>query len=206
MTDTVLTLSRHGQTPWHHENRYAGSSDIGLTATGRGQARALGAWAAVTRPDVVACSPQQRSLLSAAPAAAALGVDLLVVEELREVDFGVVEGRTLAEVEQEEPAVVAGYLADPVANPIPGAEPPVEAAERVAEALLALAASHTGGHVLVVGHSTGLRLALCRLLGISCAHFRRVFPRIDNASLTVLRMPADGSVPPALLALNCPLP
>ena len=60
-TAARIVLVRHGETVWHAENRYAGSSDIGLTATGQAQAAALGAWAVAVRPDGVVCSPLRRS-------------------------------------------------------------------------------------------------------------------------------------------------
>ncbi|NUT12685.1 MAG: histidine phosphatase family protein, partial [Nonomuraea sp.] len=44
MTDLVLV--RHGETVWHAENRYAGTSDVDLTERGRDQAAMLAAWAA----------------------------------------------------------------------------------------------------------------------------------------------------------------
>ncbi len=40
MTPPVrLLLARHGQTEWHRDNRYVSRTDIGLTDTGRKQAR-----------------------------------------------------------------------------------------------------------------------------------------------------------------------
>ena len=203
--ETLLSLSRHGQTPWHAENRYTGSSDIGLTSQGEAQAAALGAWAAATRPDKVICSPMRRCRETATAAAAALGLDPVVIHDLREVHFGIAEGRTLDEVEAEHPGTVDAFRADPVRHAFPGAEPPADAAGRTAAALRALAASNPGSHLLVVAHNTALRLALCLLLGIELSHYRRVFPRIDNGALTQLRLPAEGQHPPGLLGLNIPL-
>lgn len=205
MTSTLLTLSRHGQTSWHADNQYAGSSDVGLTDTGRQQAEALAGWAEHARPDAVVCSPQGRSRATAAPAARVLGVEPEVCADLREMHFGVAEGRTLDEVEQEHPGAVEAFRADPVTNAFAGSEPPLDVAGRVADTLTGLARSRPGAHLLVVVHNTAVRLGLCLLLGIACSHYRRVFPRIDNGALSVLRVPVGGTGPPALLALNQPL-
>ncbi len=203
---TMVTLSRHGQTPWHAENRYCGTSDIGLTAVGVQQAARLARWAAVARPDAVVSSPMQRCRETAAPAAAVTGRSgPVVVDDLREVHFGIAEGRTLEEVEAEHPGTVAAFRSDPVRHAFPGSEPPAEAAQRVSAALRGLAAAYPGAHLLVVAHNTALRLALCLLLGIDLSHYRRVFPRIHNGALTRLRVPTDGQDPPALLGLNLPL-
>ena len=50
MTPPVrLLLVRHGQTEWHRDNRYVSRTDIGLTDTGRKQARSLARRAEHTR-------------------------------------------------------------------------------------------------------------------------------------------------------------
>jgi len=201
---TVLSLSRHGQTPWHAENRYCGSSDVGITAVGEKQAAALAAWAAASRPEAVVCSPMRRCRETAAPAAAALGVEPTVVDDLHEMHFGLAEGRTLAEVERDHPGTVEAFRSDPVAHAFEGSEPPGAVARRVATALRELATGRPGTHLLVVAHNTAMRLALCLLLGIELAHYRHVFPRIDNGALTRLRVPTTDD-PPGLLGLNIPL-
>jgi broad specificity phosphatase PhoE len=203
-TAKELTLVRHGQTVWHAENRYAGISDVPLDDTGRAQAAALAEWARRQQFDVIACSPVSRARATAAPVADALGLSPEIVPELREVDYGMAEGRTLAELRESDPDVAAAFMADPVRHVFPGAEPPAAAAERVLGALRALIERHRGASVLVVGHNTVLRLALCSWLGIPLARYRAVLPRLDNAAATRLRLPADPEQSPALLALNVP--
>ncbi|MER6283990.1 histidine phosphatase family protein [Streptomyces sviceus] len=199
---TTLLLARHGQTIWHAENRYAGVSDIGLTDEGRAQAEALGRWAGVHRPDAIWTSPLSRAIATADPACRALGVSPHREPGLRECDFGVVEGRTLAEFAAEVPHAAEAFRADPVAYPFPDAEDPAAAAARGTQALRRIAAAHPGERVLVVAHNTLLRLTLCTLLSIPLGEYRRVFPRLRNAAITELRLDKDGSA--ALLSLNVP--
>ncbi|GAP52492.1 histidine phosphatase family protein [Streptomyces azureus] len=201
-TNTTLLLARHGQSVWHAENRYAGVSDIGLTDTGRAQAEALGRWAAAHPVDAIWTSPLSRAVATAEPACRALGLVPRREPGLAECDFGVVEGRTLAEFEAEVPDRAAAFRADPVAHPFPGAEDPMAAAARGAGALRRIAIAHPGGRVLVVAHNTLLRLVLCTLLSIPAGEYRRVFPRLRNAAISELRMNSDGSA--ALLSLNVP--
>ena len=198
---TTLLLARHGQTVWHAENRYAGVSDIALTETGRAQAEALGRWAAAHPVDAVWTSTVSRAIATAEPACRALGLVPRREADLRECDFGVVEGRTLAEFAAEDPQAAEAFRADPVAHPFPGAEDPAAAAHRGAAALHRIAAAHDGGRVLVVAHNTLLRLVLCDLLSIPLGDYRRVFPQLRNAAVTELRMSA-GAV--GLITLNLP--
>jgi probable phosphoglycerate mutase len=198
---TTLLLARHGQTVWHAENRYAGVSDIALTDVGRAQADALGRWAAAHPVDAIWTSTVSRAIATAEPACHALGLTPHREVALRECDFGVVEGRTLAEFAAENPEAANAFRADPVANPFPGAEDPQTAAARGAAALHRIAAAHPGERVLVVAHNTLLRLVLCRLLSIPLSEYRRVFPELRNAAVSEIRI-AQGET--ALLSFNVP--
>jgi probable phosphoglycerate mutase len=200
---TTLLLARHGETVWHAENRYAGTSDIDLTPNGLLQAERLAGWARARGVDTVVSSPVRRAVETAEPAALAVGGAPAIVDDLREVGFGIAEGHTLDEL---DPDIVARFRADPVAHPFPGAEPPPAAAQRCAEALRGIAAGHVGESVLVVAHNTLLRLGLCALLGLPIAHYRQVFPRLDNAAVTEIAVPMDGrGSPVSLLSLNVPV-
>ncbi|MFF4268869.1 histidine phosphatase family protein [Streptomyces sp. NPDC001536] len=199
---TTLLLARHGQTVWHAENRYAGVSDVALTDVGRAQAAALGRWVAAHPVDAIWTSPLSRAVRTARPACDALGLTPYREPDLCECDFGVVEGRTLAEFAAEDPMAAEAFRADPVAHPFPGAEDPVAAAARGAAALRRIATAHPGGRVLVVAHNTLFRLVLCELLHIPLRDYRRVFPQLRNAAVTELRVTSDDSI--ALVSLNVP--
>ncbi|MFG3506626.1 histidine phosphatase family protein [Streptomyces sp. NPDC047821] len=200
MTDFILV--RHGETAWHAENRYAGRTDVPLTERGHQQAAALGAWAAGQRLDAVLCSPLSRARLTARPAATALGLAPRVDERLVEVDFGRGDGLTRAEMAEAFPDALAAFLDDPVAHHLPGGEDPVAAAGRAVGCLEEVARDLPGGRVLVVAHSTLVRLVLCDLLGIPLARYRQVFPALENGALTELRLLPGGRA--SLLRLNAP--
>jgi probable phosphoglycerate mutase len=200
VTDFVLV--RHGETAWHAENRYAGRTDVPLTELGHKQAATLGAWAAGQRLDAVLCSPLSRARLTAAPAATALGLTPRVDERLYEVDFGRGDGLTRAEMAEEFPGELAAFLTDPVAHHLPGGEDPASAAARAIACLEEVVRELPDGRVLVVAHSTLVRLVLCALLGIPLARYREVFPALENGALTELRLLPGGRA--SLLRLNAP--
>jgi probable phosphoglycerate mutase len=189
---TSLLLVRHGETEWHRENRYAGSSDIGLAAAGQAQAallaEAVASWAESDRPTAIACSTLRRSQLTAAPTADILGLQPEIHHDLREVHFGSAEGRTLAEIRADDPATADAFVHDPLASPFPGAEPLSAAADRMVDCLQSLAQAHPAERVLVVGHSTAIRLALCQLLGIGLSNYRRMLAAPDNVAMTELQV------------------
>lgn len=198
---TRLLLARHAETVWHAENRYAGGrSEPELTELGVRQAEQLAETAVTLGVEVVVSSPQRRAVTTATPVAEALGVPLRLRPDIREVDFGDLEGHTLAEM---APEAVRRFRQNPEANAFPGAEPLAAAGRRCAEALRDLWSAHDGT-VLVVAHGSLLRLGLCVLLDVPVAHYRHVFPILYNVALTEIRLPADPSLPAGLLALNRP--
>jgi probable phosphoglycerate mutase len=194
-----LLLARHGQTEWHHDNRYVSRTDIGLNETGRCEARMLAGRAEAERPDLVLCSPLMRALETARPSAKVCGMEPKTDERLRELDFGEWEGRTLAEIREEDPGSVSLFEEDPARHGFPGGEPLHTGAERVLGILADVHRSHTGRTVLVVAHNTLLRLGLCRMLGIPLRDYRRRLPRLVSTAVSEVRFGEEGG---ALYSLN----
>jgi probable phosphoglycerate mutase len=197
---TTLFLARHGETVWHAENRYAGVSDVALNDRGLKQAGLLGEWAAGSGLDGIWASPLNRARATAAPAATALGLAIRVSADLSEVGFGVAESHTLAEL---PPHQVEAFRADPVANAFPGADDFTAAAARGVHSLRRIAAGQPDARILIVTHSTLLRLMLCELLHLPLSGYRRVFPQVRNCAITELRLTGQDT---ALIAYNTPLP
>lgn len=200
---TELVLARHGETVWHAENRYAGSTDVTLTPRGHQQAADLAGWARGAGLSAVASSDLSRARDTAVPAADAAGVALRVDARLREVHFGDGEGRTRSEMDDLFPGALREFRSRPATRPLPDAEAGTAALHRALPALHELAAAHPGGRVLAVCHSTLLRLVLCHLLRLEVDDYRRVFPRVDNVALTTVLLPDDDPAGPAgLLGFN----
>ncbi|GAA4855674.1 hypothetical protein GCM10023201_57560 [Actinomycetospora corticicola] len=197
---TELVLVRHGETEWHDGNRYAGRTDVALTARGLEQADALAAWAADAGLDAVVCSPLSRARRTAEPAAAAAGCPLVVEPDLVEVDFGAGDGLTRPEMADRFPEALEAFLAAPSSCPFPDGERGDAAVARARPVLDRVVADRPDGRVLVVAHQTLLRLLLCEYLGLPLDHYRAVFPRLESAARTVLEPAASG--PAALRALN----
>lgn len=189
---TLLYLVRHGETPWHAENRYCGRTDLPLTEEGRRQAERLAAWAATAGLTAVYSSTLSRARDTAALAAAAAGVPHRTDERLAELDFGDAEGLTSAEMRRRWPAERAAFEADPVAHPLPGGEDPKTAIARGAAAVGVIVAAHRDGVVLAVCHSTFLRLLTCHLTGTDPSRYRDAYPKVANTSGAVLRHDGTG--------------
>lgn len=202
---TVIHLVRHGETIWHAENRYAGSSDVALNDRGLAQADHLGRWASSASLDAVVCSSLSRAIATARPVERATSLTARVDADLREIDFGEGEGMNAAEMQEAFPTARADFERSPASSPLPGGEPGAVAAARFRAALdRVIAREQPDATVLVVAHSTIIRVLLCHELGLPLDDYRRRLPRLDNVALTTIRVLADA--PTALLRLNAPLP
>jgi probable phosphoglycerate mutase len=199
---TRLFLVRHGETVWHAANRYAGVTDVALNPRGHAQAERLALWATGAKPGAIWSSPLTRARETAAPAARALGLEVHIDERLREIDFGKIEGKTIAEAEQVFPEEIRRFKADPATCPMPGGEDPYKAARRAVSALRDIATLHPKQRVLVVAHNTLIRLAICALFSVPLTRYRTVFPTVRNGALTEIGVENDNA---ALLQYNCPL-
>ena len=196
-------LVRHGETIWHAENRYAGSTDIALTSKGEQQSLVLRDWAVNAPLTHLFASTMRRAIATATPTAQATGLSLHTDVRLREISFGRGEGLTSAEMKTQFPVEHAAFLRDPATHFLPGGEPPAEAVHR-ARTVLNEIGDQAGpqARVLVVAHNTLIRLLLCDLLGIPLARYRDLFPRLNNTALTEIELTRESG---SLLSFNVPL-
>lgn len=202
---TRIVLVRHGETVWHSENRYAGSTDINLTPKGVRQAEKLANWARHADISAVWSSTLSRARMTAQPTADTLNLPLCMDERLIELDFGRGEGLTDAEMVAKFPMQRAAFKLDPVTHHLPGGEDPVLAARRAMAALADLAAAAAAGRILVVTHNTLIRLVLCTILEIPLSRYRNVFPQLMNGTFTELSLSAFPLLDAGLLSFNAPL-
>lgn len=198
---TNIVLCRHGETVWHAENRYAGISDIDLTPRGHDQAAQLAAWAQTADLSAVYCSTLSRARITAERSAQAAGLPVQEDARLRELDFGEGEGLTSAEMAQRFPEALQAFRADPATHHLPGGEDPFAAAARFVACLGEIAERHQEQRVLVVAHTTAIRLALCQLIGVPLSEYRRLFPAIGNCALNEVRLRGNQT---SLLQFNAP--
>ena len=197
-----LVLIRHGERVGQAEDQYAGSTDVPLTARGREQAEQLATWAASAGLTAIWSSPLSRTRETAAPSERSTALTARIDSRLRELDFGRGEGLTAAEIKRAFPEDFAAFQCDPVVHHLPGGEDPHHAARRAIDCFKEIEIKHPGGRVLVVTHSTLIRLTLCELIGVPLSRYRSVFPSIIGAALTEIRLEGERA---SLLRFNAPL-
>lgn len=145
----TLRLVRHGETDWAAERRYTGRSDVALNAVGIAQARSLHsivdlAYTSCWTSDLVRCMETTRLMgASATPAS-----------ELREFDFGHIEGKRWEELD----AATKRGLLDFDGFAAPGGETVVDFGARIDAFVDRLG----DGHHLLITHGGVIRHLLRR--------------------------------------------
>jgi broad specificity phosphatase PhoE len=161
----AVLLIRHGQTDYNAQKRFCGGrSDPPLDELGRTQAAELGRRFA-GEAEWVYASPQLR----ARETAAVLG-EPTIIDDLRELDQGALEGREFHPALSEHAEFFRAWKRDPTEIFVPGGGESMGAlADRVARGMNRVIRDHSadprGRTVAVVAHQMAQAAFICRALG-----------------------------------------
>ena len=194
-----LVLVRHAETEASARGRCYGSLDVGLSPVGRSQCAALERALAAEVVSAVVTSPRVRAVETATAIAEPHGVDVRVDEDLQELDFGEVEGRTYDEIAASLPELYAQWMTQPTRVRFPGGESYADLANRAARAVRSLRAELDGRTAVVVTHGGVVRAVLSAVLGIPAERIFRI--AVDPASISIIEW-VEGT--PVVLAVNAP--
>ena len=149
---TRILAIRHGETAWNVDTRIQGQLDIALNDTGLWQAHRLSLALADERIDAVYASDLLRAMQTARKLAAACGLCIVADTGLRERGFGLFEGMTYREVEQQFPEQSERWRRrEPEFGP-EGGEVLRDFFQRCVSTVTRIAAAHPGQTVVVVAH------------------------------------------------------
>lgn len=164
---------RHGQTGHSRDNLFCGSgTDATLTAAGEEMAQEFAARYSKKKWQGIYCSPQSRAQATVRPLCTAVGTTPTIRSELREIDYGSWEGKTVEEIEREYPQDHQRWLANPATCAPTGGETAEQIARRVMILVDEIRGKTPSGNVLMVSHKATIRVALCALLGLELSQYR----------------------------------
>lgn len=179
---TTVYLARHGESDWNAEARWQGHADRPLTALGRRQAAELAERLAGVPITAVYSSDLRRARDTADAVAAARGLPVRTMPELREIDVGSWSGLTRAEAEERFPDAYRRWVDG--GHGWDDGETYEGMTRRVLTAVLGIATGHPGDTVLVVAHGGPIRALHAVALDMDVAAHRRVRPVEPNARLS----------------------
>ncbi|MEM1054053.1 MAG: histidine phosphatase family protein [Bacteroidota bacterium] len=175
------------------EGRAIGHTDLPLADVASAR-RLAEAWPHAP-PGRLFASPLARAQQTADALGEAWGVPVETDARLAEVDFGLWDGRTWAEIEQADGDALTAWMAEWTTTAAPGGESFADVQARVGDWLDSLGAET---EAVVVAHAGSIRAALVHVLGLPAEHAFRL--AIVHGARTTVRVH-----PPELLALNVPL-
>lgn len=155
-TERHVWLVRHGETEWSRGGRHTGRTDIPLTDVGNAQAEALGRRLAGHPFALVLTSPRSRATETAR--LAGFGGVALADQDLAEWDYGALEGRRTAEIDDVYPGWTIWT------GPWPGGETAAQVSARADRVLARCMDAALSGDVLLFGHGHMLRVLAARWL------------------------------------------
>jgi len=187
-----LLLVRHGITEFNSTRRFAGYSDVELSPAGYKQVEKLRDRLVNEKIDAIYSSDLKRALATAEVLSSGHKENIVTCSELREINYGNVEGLTFEEIGRLYPEV-----AELVANfsprlKFPGGESFEEFIERTSKFLDRLKQHTPEQTILIVSHGGPLKVLVCYLLGIDLGHWWQI--RLDNASLSIMETYSQGAI------------
>lgn len=196
MTETVLWLIRHPEPDHSARGLCYGALDIALSDSGIRHAHAISEKLVNENFAAIYSSPKQRCTVTARLLARGRSVE--TVGDLRELDFGKLEGRSYEEIAASYPDVYKRWMENPTGTEFPDGESFCQMSTRVLGVLNELLARHAGESIAVVTHGGPIRVMLADALGIP---LRNIF-RIEQHYGAISRLRYRDGMPSVDL-VNC---
>lgn len=140
-------------------------------------------------------SPMERTLETAAPLAAKLGLEVQISQPFIEIDYGDWTGMTVSEL-MKSPDWKAFSRLRSTSRP-PGGESILDIQHRTSTEMERLCALHPGQTVAIFSHGDPIRAVLMHSLGMSCDLLYRI--QVDPASISIVQVTDWG---PMVTAIN----
>ena len=174
-----LILVRHGETLHNVAGIAQGWNDSALSDRGNEQVRRLAKRLERHKPDALFSSPLGRALTTANAIKDVLGLEIAILEDLREMSYGGWENRSFLDIRRDEPDVYRKWIDDPDA-PSPEGESHNHVRARMERAFEAVASAQ---RPVLVTHGTAIRIGTTALLNIPVMAAHRFSQ--DNAALNL---------------------
>ena len=184
-----IYLVRHAQSEFNEKGIFQGSLDSDLTPLGFVQARLVAKFLEKEGIELVISSPQRRAYKTALTISDVLDVSLEVDERIREMSFGILEGRNFWELFEKEKDMMLSWLRNPVEAPLPTQEP-METFEKRVLSFLKDLKGRKESRIAVVAHGGTLHAIVCLALGLGLEKLWHV--HMDNTGVSLLEIEDDN--------------
>lgn len=171
-----LYLVRHGETELNKEFRFIGRTDVGLSESGRLQAKAIAGRLSENKIKAIYSSDMLRAMQTAEIVALPHRLTVKPVKGLREIDFGNWEGLTYYEIEEMDGDHLAAWIEDPININIPRGETWEHFENRVLKSVNHIINEEKDGEVIIVSHGGPIKLLVSHYYGKGPEFFNSFWP------------------------------
>lgn len=187
----TILLIRHGENEYTKKGKLAGHlPNVHLNERGQQQAQALGEAFMDVPLAAIYSSPLERAQETAAPIAAARGLEVQTEAGLLETNVGKWQGRSLAALRLTKNWKVIQHA--PSRAQFPEGETFYECQTRIIATLDAILKKHKSKDIIAcVFHADPIKLAVAYYLGMPLDHFQRL--GCDTGSVTALFVSGMGA-------------
>ena len=171
---TTIILVRHGATDYPEDKIYSENNGPSINEAGRLQAEKLGGWIKGEDIAAVFVSPSMRTIETATPIVKTLKLEYKILDKLKERGFGIWEGLSFKEIEEQYPVGLEKWKKDPINYTPEGGESIIDLQKRVSDVVQHAIQEHRGKKVVMVTHMGPIRVAIAMALQIPLTNYRHV--------------------------------
>lgn len=195
---TTLYLVRHGETEWNALGKFQGSADIVLSSQGINQAKYVSD-RLKGKFDFIYSSPLKRAYKTANMIAEESDLEVKILDDLREINFGEWEGLTVKEIKKQYPKQFKIWEEDVNEGPICGGDVSIKNASiRAKNVILNVIKKHEGKRIVIVAHGGIIKAGLIGIFGWNMTMYHKIV--LGNTAISKLCF--DDSTYPKLITLN----
>lgn len=195
---TKVFLVRHGETEWNRLGKFQGCKDINLSKEGIVQASYLSK-KFNNNFDFIYTSPLKRALQTAEVISANKEIKPIIINELREINFGEWEGLTLKEISNNFPKEFNNWRNDKIEAPMCGGDLSLKNASRRAKnAITEIVDKHKEKKILIVAHGGIIKAGLIGLFEWDMTMYHKI--NLGNTAICEINF--DLSLNPTIVKIN----
>lgn len=177
-----IFLARHGESQWNILSKIQGQRDIPLTDKGIKQAEMLGRRLLNENIKKIYSSDLSRAYTTAKIISDIVGVDIVLMKEFREINFGVWEGMTIDEIKTNYSKEFEVWRKSPEKLNLKNAETIFDVQKRAIEGINKIIKKDD--NVLIVSHGVTIKTIILGLLDINISNIKNL--KLGNASLSII--------------------
>lgn len=193
---TKIILIRHGESLANASRIYLGHTDWDLTEYGKEQARETAEYLRNEQVAAIYSSDLIRAYNTAVPNAEIHGLEIIKSRELREINLGIWEGKSIDEIlERWNEKFNLEWRENFGEFSIEDGESIPHVAERIYDEVLRIARAHTGKTVIVACHAAAIRAFWGRVTETPSHLVASKIPFPHNASCTTVYFDGEKLIP-----------